>query len=93
MVDEQYVFEAEVYLGELDPGDVRAELYAKGIAEDGPLCTLTRREQKSGGTGGRFVFTVSVPAVRPLADFTARLLPHHAGASVPLEAPHLLWQR
>jgi glycogen phosphorylase len=92
-VDEQYVFEAEVYLGELGPDDVRIELYADGIGKDGPLCQPMRRVEQAAGTDGRYVFTGSVPAVRPLADFTARLLPRHAGASVPLEAPHILWQR
>ena len=34
-----------------------------------------------------------VPADRPASDYTVRLIPRHAGASVPLEAPQILWQR
>jgi starch phosphorylase len=30
---------------------------------------------------------------RPVADYTARLIPHHDDVAVPLEEAHILWQR
>jgi starch phosphorylase len=40
-----------------------------------------------------FVYSAAVPTARAADDFTARVVPHHPGASVPLEAPYILWQR
>ena len=34
-----------------------------------------------------------VPANRPASDYTPRVIPYHPKASVPLEAPQILWQR
>ena len=40
-----------------------------------------------------YEYCVSIPAARALGDYTPRLLPRHPIASVPLEAPEILWQR
>ena len=40
-----------------------------------------------------YEYCVSIPAARVLGDYTPRLLPRHPIASVPLEAPEILWQR
>lgn len=34
-----------------------------------------------------------VPATRPAADYTARVIPQYTGVAVPLDAGHILWQR
>lgn len=39
------------------------------------------------------VYTGSVPATRPLRDYTPRVVPSHPGAAVPLEDNHILWYR
>ena len=39
------------------------------------------------------VFSATVSATRPAMDYTVRLIPHHEGVAVPLEAAHILWQR
>ncbi len=38
-------------------------------------------------------YRAAVPAVRPATDYTVRIVPHNADAAVPLEAPHIHWQR
>jgi len=89
--DGQYVFQVQVFLGELGPGAVSVELYA--AAKDGHAVTrepATRAEHLVGSASG-FSYIVRVPATRPVADYTPRLVPQHAGASVPLEAPFILW--
>jgi len=89
--DGQYVFQVQVFLGELGPDAVSVELYAE--AKDGQGLTrepATRGEHLVGSASG-FSYTVRVPATRPVADYTPRLVPRHAGASVPLEAPFILW--
>jgi len=42
---------------------------------------------------GALLYTAEVPATRPASDYTPRIVPHHANASVPLEAEQILWQR
>jgi len=90
---EQHIFEAQVYLDELDPETVRVELYANGI--DGAIAErveMQRVRQLVGATNG-YAYRAEVPIARPATDYTARLIPRHDGAVVPLEDAHILWQR
>jgi starch phosphorylase len=87
----QYVFQVQVFLGDLGPDAVSVELYAE--AKDGHALTrepATRAEHLLGSASG-FSYTAQIPATRPVADYTPRLVPQHAGAWVPLEAPFILW--
>ena len=38
------------------------------------------------------VYSVTVPAIRAIFDYTVRVIPHCDGVAVPLEAAHTLWQ-
>jgi len=38
-------------------------------------------------------YSVKVSATRPAGDYTARIIPYHPNASVPLEAGQIIWQR
>ncbi len=90
---EQHGFEAQVYLDDLDPDAVRVELYANGI--DGAVAErveMQRVRQLVGSTNG-YAYRAEVPATRPASDYTARLIPHRDGVTVPLEEAHILWQR
>ena len=40
-----------------------------------------------------YVYGANVPATRPSADYTARLIPHREGVAIPLEVANILWQR
>ena len=51
---------------------------------------MTRIERLA-GSANHFLYTTDVQASRPSSDFTPRLIPFHTGASVPLEAPFILW--
>ena len=93
----EHVFEVEAYLDDLDPKAVRLELYADGIGDADPV----RQEMKcvrqllsgSGGYVCGYVYSVAVPATRPPADYTARMMPHRDGVAIPLENARILWQR
>lgn len=90
---DQYVFEVQVYLDDLDPDAVQVELYANGINGAAPeQLEMARLRQLTGSVGG-YVYSASVPAIRTERDYTARIIPQHEGAAVPLEAPRILWQR
>ncbi len=88
----KHVFEVQVYLGDLDPSSVRVELYAEGVNGDDPVRQEMARDGQLVGASG-FIYSVELPATRPATDYTARVIPYHLGAKVPLEAARILWQR
>jgi starch phosphorylase len=83
------LFEAQVYLNGLTPDAVRIELYASG---DLPVRQEMRPQQQLVGTGHAWAYSVEVADDRPVADYTARIVPSHPGAAVPLEAAQIVWQ-
>ena len=88
---DQCVFQVQVFLDVLNPDAVRVELYADAQKDAAPITQpMNRGERLVGATNG-FTYTAVVPASRPAADYTPRLIPQHVGASVPLEAPFILW--
>lgn len=89
----QHVFEVQVYLGGLDPHSVSVELYADGRDGGGPVRQKMKSGSQGAGLSDGYVYRAKVPATRPAADYTPRIIPHHADVSVPLEAGHILWQR
>jgi starch phosphorylase len=91
--EEQHVFEVQVYLNDLDPNAARVEIYADGIDGGGPVRQEMERVHQLAGAPGGYTYRARVPATRPAADYTARVMPQHAGVAVPLEAPRILWQR
>jgi glycogen phosphorylase len=88
---EQYLFAVQVLLNGMSSESVKVELYADGEKDAGPIAhTMSRGEPLAGAASG-FTFTAAIPANRPAADYTPRLVPQHEGALVPLEAPFILW--
>jgi len=89
--ESQYVFRVQVFVEDLDPDAIAVELYAD--AKDGkPAVTqrMNRYERLAGSVNG-FTYSLQIPATRAAAEFTPRAIPYHAKASVPLEAPFILW--
>jgi starch phosphorylase len=89
-------FEAEVYLGGVDPGSVRVEVYA--APQDGKPA-FRQEMQRTAGPGpgqgpgfgsGPFLYTARTPAGRPAGDFTPRILAFHANA-LPTEVRRIVW--
>jgi starch phosphorylase len=89
----QHIFEAQVYLDDLDPKAVRMELYADGVNGGEPIRLEMQRARQLVGAANGYVYSIVVPASRPAADYTARIVPHWSNVSVPLEASSILWQR
>jgi len=88
---EQYRFQVQVFLDDINPEAVRVELYAEEDKGAGPVTlTMNRGEGLVGATGG-FTYTAIVEASRPVADYTPRIVPQHLGALVPLETTFILW--
>ncbi len=89
----QHSFHVQAYLDELDPEAVQVELYADQGGGAEPFRRAMKRGELLAGSMNAFGYTACVPAERPAADFTPRIVPFHAGADVPLEAPQILWYR
>jgi starch phosphorylase len=89
--DGQHQFRVQVRLGKIDPDAVSVELYADGL-DGNPFrqaMALTEKRLKSENI---HLYTAAVPATRPAADFTPRIIPRFPGVSVPLEINLILWQ-
>jgi starch phosphorylase len=90
---DRHVFDVQAYLGDLEPRDVRVVLHAD--ATDGlpsVRATMTCAGRLEGSASG-WLYRGDVPAARPPGHFTARIVPYHPEAAVPLEASDILWQR
>jgi glycogen phosphorylase len=90
---QEHLFEVEVYLKELDPQTVRVELYANDIRGNVSARQEMKRVGEMAGARGGHVYSAAVPAGRPAADYTARLIPWHPGVAIPQEYARILWQR
>ncbi|MGA2264350.1 MAG: alpha-glucan family phosphorylase, partial [Acidobacteriota bacterium] len=89
----QHVFDVQVYLNGLDPTAVRVELYADGVNGGAAIRQEMTPVRQLAGEANGCLYRASVPATRPAADHTARVIPHCPGVAIPLEAPRILWQR
>jgi glycogen phosphorylase len=90
---DHHVFEAQVYLDDLDPKAVRVELYADGVMGSAPVRQEMKRVRRLTGATGGFVYSAAVSAARPAMDYTARVIPYRDGVAIPLEDARILWQR
>jgi starch phosphorylase len=88
----QHVFDAQVYLDDLDPEAVRVELYADGTNGGAPVRQEMKRVRQLVGASGGYVYSAAVSAARPATDYTPRVIPCCPGVAVPLEAAHILWR-
>ena len=90
---EQRVFEVQIYLNDLDPKAVRAELYADGVMGSAPVRQEMKLVRQLAGASGGYVYSVAVSTGRPTTDYTARVIPYCDGVAIPLEDARILWQR
>jgi starch phosphorylase len=90
---EQHVFEAQVFLNDLDSKAVRVELYADGVMDSAPVRQEMKRVRGRAGEPGGDVYSAAVSAARSAADYTPRVIPQYAGVVIPLEEARILWQR
>ena len=93
MQDEQLFFQIQVSINDLDPDAIDVELYADGKDGDKPVRQQMKRDRQLVGAVGGYAYSTTVSASRPQTDYTARIIPHCDGASIPLEDAHILWQR
>jgi starch phosphorylase len=88
---QQFAFQVQVFLDDIDAQDVAVELYAEGHNGEGCVRQNMNRGERLVGSVNGFTYTASIPVTRPAADYTPRLIPYHRNALVPLETPFILW--
>ena len=90
--DGQHVFEAQLFLNDLDPQAVRVELCADGQLGGAPVRQkMELARPRAGGPLGE-TYRASVPADRPATDYAARAVPQYPDVAAPLEVNAVLWQ-
>jgi starch phosphorylase len=89
---QSHAFEVQVYLGDVEGDAVRVELFANGMDGGPAIRQEMTRIRPLVGAARSYVYGGNVPANRPAADYTARILPHYAGVAVPLEAAQIRWR-
>ncbi len=90
--DGQHFFQVEVSLGTLNPDRIRVELYANSNQGCKAAIEPMKRPETGPDSRGMLTYSAQVSATRAPTDYTARIIPHLANVSVPLEAGQILWQ-
>ncbi len=90
---DRHLLEVQVYLNGLNPDYVHVELYAAKTDDQKPVVQEMIRVRQLVGAENGYVYSASLPATRPVTDFTARIIPYHPDVAVPFEAKQILWQR
>jgi glycogen phosphorylase len=90
---DQHIFEVEVCLNGLDPNAVRVELYADRVNGDAPVRQEMKRVRQLADASASYVYSAALSVARPPTDCTVRIIPHYAGAAIPLEDARILWRR
>jgi starch phosphorylase len=91
--DGQHFFQVEVSQGALTQDQLTVELYADSVDGGKPVLEVMSAPEPRADAPGVLTYSAHVPATRPVSDYTARIIPRHPNASVPLEAEQILWQR
>jgi starch phosphorylase len=90
--DGRHIFHIEISPGGLRRDQLQVELYADSIHGEQPDIEPMNAAEPRADSTGAFVYTAQVSVTRPASDYTARIIPHHRSASVPLEAEQIVWQ-
>jgi starch phosphorylase len=72
---------------------VKVELYADAGQGGAAGVELMAACKACANSKGTITYSARISATHPAEDYTARIIPQHANASVPLEAMQILWQR
>ncbi len=91
----RHCFTIGVHLNDIDPQDVRVELYADGALGAAPEQVEMRSiDPPAAGSDGRSyrAYRAAIPDTRHARDYTARIIAHRDGVATPLEGNRIHWQ-
>jgi starch phosphorylase len=90
--DDRHFFRVQVLSGNLPITDLKVELYANPLREGESAIEIMTACEQCTDPKGTVTYSAQVAATRAASDYTPRVVPHHPGVSVPLEAGQILWQ-
>lgn len=89
--DERHYFKIQIYLGEIQQQDVCVQLFAEPRHPGDYAVHVLQAQFALQGASNGFLYSGSVPADRPVFDYTPRIVPHHPDCAIPLEIGHIKW--
>ena len=89
--DGEHFFQAEISPGALTRDQLQVELYADSMHGGMPSIEVMTAPEPCPDSPGVLTYSTHVSATRPASDYTARIVPHHLNAFVPLEADQIVW--
>jgi starch phosphorylase len=66
-------------------------MYAEPWKGQEPEIHMMTVKKSFPGAENGYLYSVRIPAQRPVTDYTPRIIPAFEGARVPLEAERILW--
>jgi len=91
--DGMHFFSLQIHLGDLTAQDVSVEVFSEPTKSDIDNVHEMQIDHPLPGTVNGFVYSLTLPATRPISDYTPRIRPNHPDCLIPLETQHILWVR
>jgi starch phosphorylase len=86
-------FAVQVHLGEIADGSVRVELYADPMTAEEPFVRQMLPSEPIAHAPNAAVYRATIETARQPGEFSARVVPYHPEARLPIECPLIAWQR
>jgi starch phosphorylase len=89
----QLTVSVPVYLGDITGDSVRVEIYADPQNTEDPFVLQMTPGEPIPNVPNAAVYRATLDTARPPGDFTARVVPYHREARIPIEMSLIAWQR
>ncbi|MGR9086054.1 MAG: alpha-glucan family phosphorylase [Gammaproteobacteria bacterium] len=88
---DRHDFILHIYLGDLTADDVSVQLFSEPSADIRETIHEMPIEHPIPGAINGYVYHIVIPAVRPINDYTPRIIPRHTVCGVPMETQLIHW--
>ncbi len=85
------VVSVPVFLGAIDPGSVRVELYADQVGGSDRVAQAMTMAGVVEGQPQTYVYEATIESSRPREHYTPRVVAYHPSARTPIEVPLIAW--
>jgi starch phosphorylase len=89
----QLTISVPVRLGTINPDSVRVEIHADPEDAGDPFVQQMAVVEPIPNVQNGNMYRATIHTARPPGHFTARVVPHHPEANIPIENPLIAWQR
>ena len=90
---EQYLFEVQIYLDDINPSAIRVELYRDNSEQSPAFKQQMSQVRQLANSSHTYLYRALAPKDFPAEHYTARIIPCFDAAQVPLECNLILWQK